>query len=322
MAVHMPVMAAEVAQALALEAGADYLDCTFGRGGYARDWMERTGCRVFAIDRDPEAIRVAREMSREFDGRLVPVEGCFGDLAQLMADVMAPPLAGVAMDLGVSSPQLDEAARGFSFQKDGPLDMRMGAEGLTAADIVNEWEQGPMADLFFQYGEERRSRRIAAAIVAQRRETPFTSTLQLAHCVARAAPSGKSPIHPATRVFQALRIAVNDELGELRRGLLGAERVLRPGGRLAVVSFHSLEDRIVKQFLSHRSGSDPSGSRHRPMANDNPPPSFNLVKRGTIKPGKAEADGNPRARSARLRVAERTAEAAWPDDALPKGWAA
>ncbi|WP_416899904.1 MAG: 16S rRNA (cytosine(1402)-N(4))-methyltransferase RsmH [Minwuia sp.] len=322
MSVHHPVMGGEVADALDLRAGGTYADCTFGRGGYTRIWLERAACSVYAIDRDPDAIAAARVLAETFGGRPIPVEGRFGDLADLLADAGAPALDGVAMDLGVSSPQLDEAHRGFSFMRSGPLDMRMGGDGLTAADIVNDWDEARLADLFFHYGDERRSRRIARAIVEARRAGPFENTLKLAETVAAAAPQGGAKIHPATRVFQALRIAVNDELGELRRGLHGAERALAPGGRLAVVSFHSLEDRIVKQFMAERSGAEPRGSRHRPETEAVRAPSFRLIKRGAIKPSKAETDTNPRARSARLRVAERLASEPWPEAPEAMGWAA
>jgi 16S rRNA (cytosine1402-N4)-methyltransferase len=317
MSAHEPVMGAEVADALELKDGGWFADCTFGRGGYTREWVNRSRCRVFAIDRDPDAIAVAEALSGETGetgGAVYPVPGVFGDIAELLGELDAPPLDGVAMDLGVSSPQLDEAGRGFSFMRDGPLDMRMGREGPTAADIVNTWTAERLADLFFHYGEERKSRPIARAIVADRIEAPFRTTLQLAGTVERANPSRGAKIHPATRVFQALRIAVNDELGELRRGLTGAERVLAPGGRLAVVSFHSLEDRIVKQFLLKRSGNEPRASRHQPEKAAAASPTFRLVKRGAIKPSQAEIDRNPRARSARLRVAERLEGSTWPLD--------
>ena len=319
---HQPVMGEEVADALDLREGGAYADCTFGRGGYSRIWLSRVRCRVFGIDRDPEAIAEARRMVAETDGDLTPVEGRFGDLAGLMEQHGVTALDGVAMDLGVSSPQLDEARRGFSFMRNGPLDMRMGGEGPTAADIVNGWDETRLADLFFHYGDERRSRRIARAIVQKRADAPFETTLQLADAVAAAAPQGGARIHPATRVFQALRIAVNDELGELQRGLHGAEQVLAAGGRLAVVSFHSLEDRIVKRFLAERSGAEPRGSRHRPEVEAARAPSFRLIKRGAIKPSDAETQANPRARSARLRVAERLAAPAWPAMAASGEWAA
>lgn len=314
MSAHAPVMGAEVADALDLKDGGWFADCTYGRGGYTSEWVRRARCQVFAIDRDPDAIASAAQLSRETDGAVIPVQGVFGDIAALLSDRNAQPLDGVAMDLGVSSPQLDEADRGFSFMRDGPLDMRMGRDGPTAADIVNQWTAERLADLFFHYGEERKSRPISRAIVKEREERPFETTLHLAGTIERANPSRGAKIHPATRVFQALRIAVNDELGELRRGLTGAEQVLGPGGRLVVVSFHSLEDRIVKQFLLKRTGSEPRGSRHQPERMATAAPSFKLVKRGTIKPSEAEINRNPRARSARLRVAERLDTPAWPAD--------
>lgn len=314
MSAHEPVMGAEVADALDLKDGGRFADCTYGRGGYTREWLRRARCHVFAIDRDPDAIADARALSDETGGAVTPVPGVFGDIADLLNALNAAPIDGVAMDLGVSSPQLDRAERGFSFLRDGPLDMRMGAEGPTAADIVNDWEAGRLADLFFHYGEERKSRQIARAIVRDRSDAPFETTVQLARTIERAAPAPGSRIHPATRVFQALRIAVNDELGELRRGLSGAERVLAAGGRLAVVSFHSLEDRMVKQFLLKRSGGEPRGSRHAPEAAPAQAPSFRLIKRGAIKPGDDEIRRNPRARSARLRVAERLDAPVWPAD--------
>lgn len=312
---HLPVMAGAVADGLDLRDGLTYVDCTFGLGGYSRTWLERCACTVIAIDRDASAVAAAARVSADYPDRFSIIEGRFGDLASLLADRGVTAVAGVAMDLGVSSPQLDRAERGFSFRFDGPLDMRMGLSDLTAADIVNEWEPGPMADLFYRYGEERRSRAIARAIVAARAEAEIRTTGRLAEIVARAAP-GKPPqrIHPATRVFQALRIAVNDELGELRRGLVGAEQVLQPGGRLAVVSFHSLEDRMVKRFLAARTGTAARGSRHRPESGTPLAPSFETVSRGADVPDETETDANPRARSARLRVARRTAAAAWPAD--------
>lgn len=312
---HLPVMGAEVADGLNLRDGRTYVDCTFGLGGYSRAWLEQSGCTVIAIDRDASAIAAAEAVSAAFGGRFRILEGRFGDLVDLLDGAGIGAVAGVAMDLGVSSPQLDRAERGFSFRHDGPLDMRMGLSDLTAADIVNTWEATDLADLFFRYGEERRSRPIARAIVAARTDSEIRTTGRLAEIVARAVPGpAQQRIHPATRVFQALRIAVNDELGELRRGLLGAEQVLEPGGRLAVVSFHSLEDRMVKRFLTARTGSAARGSRHRPEAGEGRAASFTAISRGALLPTDAEVEANPRARSARLRVAERTSAPAWPAD--------
>lgn len=312
MSAHLPVMLDEVTEALRLRAGGSYVDCTFGLGGYTARFLAEADCRVFAIDRDPDAIAAAGRMAGGFGGRLTPLHGPFGDIARLLQDAGAGPVDGVAMDLGVSSPQLDRAERGFSFLRDGPLDMRMSQSGETAADIVNAWDETRLANLFYRYGDERRSRPAARAVVRARDESPIETTGRLAQVVADAIPAPGSRIHPATRVFQALRIAVNDELGELRRGLSGAEQVLAEGGRLAVVSFHSLEDRMVKRFLTERSGAEPRGSRHRPEQSGGREPSFRLIKRGAIKPGAAEIERNPRARSARLRVAERSGAAPWP----------
>ncbi|HEX3405722.1 MAG TPA: 16S rRNA (cytosine(1402)-N(4))-methyltransferase RsmH, partial [Caulobacteraceae bacterium] len=242
-------------------------------------------------------------------GRLRLTEDRFSTMAQHLGEAAAD---GVALDLGVSSMQLDEPARGFSLMRDGPLDMRMGAEGPTAADLVNESEPAELARIFRDYGEERQARRVVAAIVRRRADQPFARTLDLAEVVERALGGRRgAKIHPATRVFQALRIAVNAELEELEQGLVAAERVLKAGGRLAVVSFHSLEDRIVKTFLAERAGRVGGGSRHAPPLAKGPPPSFELVFNGARGPGEAEAAANPRARSAKLRAAVRTAAPAW-----------
>lgn len=309
---HVPVMGMAVARGLALSAGRRYLDCTYGLGGYTRQWLNACDCQVIAIDRDPRAIAAARLDAEQFAGRLTVLEGCFGDMAALLAGIGVDSLDGIAMDLGVSSPQLDQAERGFSFQHDGPLDMRMGDGPLTAAEIVNDWPVERLADIFYRFGEERKSRPIARAIDKVRVDRPIRSTAELAAIVARAAPTKPGRIHPATRVFQAIRIVVNDELGELRRGLIASEQLLRPGGRLAVVSFHSLEDRMVKRFLAPRSGNTPGASRHRPVIEEAPAPSFRLVSRGAEKADEAEVADNPRSRSARLRVAERLDAPAWP----------
>ncbi|MGD8310233.1 MAG: 16S rRNA (cytosine(1402)-N(4))-methyltransferase RsmH, partial [Chromatiales bacterium] len=259
-------------------------------------------CTVWAIDRDPDAIAAGQALAAEFAGRLELVEGNFADMETLLAARGVREIDGVALDLGVSSMQLDAAARGFSFRSEGPLDMRMSRTGRSAADLVNDLEEGALADLIYQYGEERQSRRIARAIVAARKESPLTTTKALAdvvHGVLGAPRPGK--IDPATRTFQALRIAVNDELGALERGLAAAERLLRPGGRLAVVSFHSLEDRVVKQRL--RAKSARQTSRLLPGEEAAPAPVFELLSRKAIRPSAEEAEANPRARSARLRAA-------------------
>jgi 16S rRNA (cytosine1402-N4)-methyltransferase len=308
---HEPVLLAETIDALAPRDGAIYVDGTFGRGGYTRALLARS-CRVFAIDRDPTAIEAGRALARETGGHLVVIEGRFGEMADLLARAGVTSVAGIALDLGPSSPQLDEAARGFSFRADGPLDMRMAREGSSAADLVNSLPETELADIIFLYGEERFARRIARAILAARLKAPILRTGELAAIVRGVVPAQPGGIDPATRTFQAIRIAVNDELGELERGLAAAERLLEPGGRLAVVAFHSLEDRQVKEFLRERSTSAPRGSRHLPMGPRGPAPSFSLLTRKPIRPGDSEIARNPRARSARLRTAERTDAAPWP----------
>jgi len=310
-AAHVPVLLAETLAALAVRDGGRYLDGTFGAGGYTRAILDAADCRVVAIDRDPEALARGETLKKKFGARLTLVEGRFGNLDAAAREAGFEALDGVALDLGVSSPQIDEPSRGFSFRFDGPLDMRMEKSGTSAADIVNSWGEGELADAIFQLGEERHSRRVARAIVAARKEKRIERTGELARIVRSAVPRSKDGIDPATRTFQALRIATNDELGELARGLAAAERALAPGGRLAVVSFHSLEDRAVKRFLKARAGEADRGSRHLPARAAGAAPSFRLVSRKGIRPGAAEADANPRARSATLRVAERTAAPAW-----------
>lgn len=311
---HLPVLLPEVLTALDPSRGGLVIDGTFGAGGYTRALLDaHPDIRVVSIDRDPTAIAAGAEMVRAADGRLRLVPGRFGDLDTLLAGIGESEADAVVLDIGVSSMQLDQAERGFSFRQDGPLDMRMGAEGPSAADIVNEAEEVTLADIFYHFGEERRSRAVARAILEARRRGRIETTSQLADLVAsvvRAEPG--SPIHPATRAFQGLRIAVNDELGELVRGLHAAERILKAGGRLAVVTFHSLEDRIVKQFFAARSGRTSHGSRHLPGVEAPAPKSFRLVTKGPVLPSEAETDGNPRARSAKLRAAERTEAAAPP----------
>lgn len=311
---HISVLLNEVVDALSPRDGGVYVDGTFGAGGYSRAILDRADCRVWGIDRDPEAIERGRKLALAYPGRLEIVEGRFGDMDRLLAEHGVESVDGVALDIGVSSPQIDEPERGFSFRFDGPLDMRMGRDGPTAADVVNTATQDELADIIFHYGEERMARRVARAIIAARLEAPFARTKQLADVVRSVVPKGKGDaIDPATRTFQALRIHVNDELGELRRGLAAAESLLKHGGRLAVVSFHSLEDREVKTFLKERSSPPPSPSRHAPsLAADARSPSFRLLSRKPIVPTDQEAHSNPRARSARLRAAERTAAPAYP----------
>jgi 16S rRNA (cytosine1402-N4)-methyltransferase len=311
---HVPVMTQEVLSGLNLRNGGTYIDGTFGRGGYTRAILDSATTRVFGIDRDPTAITFGSELMDKYDGRLTLLQGRFGNIASIMAKQGINHVDGVMFDLGVSSPQIDDPDRGFSFRLDGPLDMRMESEGASAADFINEAPEEEIADVIFQYGDERYSRRIARGIIAARKINPILSTFQLVRIIRANVRRSRDGIDPATRTFMALRIKVNDELGELERGLIGAERILGPGGRLAVVAFHSLEDRKVKSFLYEHSGSLAKGSRHMPDSlGPNVEPSFNLIKRGIIKPSLDEVSLNPRARSARLRVAERTLAPAWFD---------
>lgn len=302
---HVPVLLAEVLEALAPQPGGRYLDGTFGAGGYSRAILESApGATLLGLDRDPTAIAGGADLVAAMAGRLTLSQACFGELAEEAARFKMTPLDGVVLDIGVSSMQIDQAERGFSFRFDGPLDMRMSGEGQSAADIVNEAEEGLLANIFYHYGEERRSRAVARAVVEARRKAPLATTKQLADLVAGIVRGEPGGAHPATRVFQALRIAVNDELGELVRALHAAEAVLKPGGRLVVVTFHSLEDRIVKQFFAERSGRVPAGSRHAPAVSA-AQPTFKLVGKGAVAPSEAEMRANPRARSAKLRAATR-----------------
>ncbi len=303
---HVPVMLAEVLATLGPQDGATYLDATFGGGGYARAILEAApGCTVFAIDRDPDAIARGAALAQAFAGRLHLMEGRFGDMLSLLRDRGIASLDGVVMDLGVSSFQLDQAERGFSFRADGPLDMRMEKSGLSAAELVNGLPERELADIIFRFGEERFARRIARTIVARRAEAHFTTTADLAALVRRAVPRDPSGIDGATRSFQALRIAVNDELGEVERGIAAAMELLAPGGRLVVVAFHSLEDRIAKQAMAAASGRG-GASRHDPAALfGRAKPAFHLLTPRAMRPQDAECSANPRARSARLRGIER-----------------
>jgi len=303
---HIPVLLAEVIAALKPHDNGLYLDGTFGAGGYSEAMLRSAACRVVALDRDPAAVARGDDLAKLYAGRLTLIEGRFSEMERLITPNGAAPLAGVALDLGVSSTQLDNPARGFSFRTDGPLDMRMGRDGRSAADLVNTADEAELASLIRDYGEERFARRIARAIIAAR---PLSRTSELAVAIRSVVPE-TGGIDPATRTFQALRIAVNDELDELDRGLAAAERLLEPGGRLAVVAFHSLEDRRVKDFLRRRSTDAPKASRHAP-ATRGPAPSFRLLTRKPVAPSANEIARNPRARSARLRAAERTDAPAW-----------
>lgn len=318
---HQPVMLAEVLEALSPRSGEVFVDGTFGGGGYAAAILAAAQVRVYGIDRDPDAIARARsafagQAATQGGDRLTLIQGRYGEMAELLAAQGVRGVDGVVLDLGVSSDQIDTAERGFAFSQDGPLDMRMERGGPDAASFVNTADEQEIADIVYRYGEERRSRAVARAIVSARARKPIHRTAELAEIVARAVGRVQRQhhaVHPATRTFQALRIHVNDELGELARGLSAAERLLLPGGRLAVVSFHSLEDRIVKEFLAPRSGRVSGPSRHAPLRQPaaSAQPSFTLKWRGVRRPGDVELSRNPRARSARLRAAIRTDAPAW-----------
>jgi len=301
---HIPVLAASAVGWLAVRSGGVYLDATFGGGGYARAILQTSGARVIAIDRDRDAIVAGASLAHEAHGRLTLAEGLFSDLDVIAARHRTPGLDGVVFDLGISSMQIDNAARGFSFRLDGPLDMRMGLSEISAADVVARASARQLATIIAVLGEERHAHAIARAVVQARAVRPIETTRALADVVARVVRAREGVIHPATRTFQALRIFVNDELGELVRGLNAAERALKPSGRLVVVAFHSLEDRVVKSFLATRSRV-PASSRHRPEP-AKVAPSFHVLTRRPLTPDEAEIAANPRARSAKLRAAERT----------------
>lgn len=296
MSAHIPVMLHEVLKILEPRDGARYVDGTFGGGGYASAILEAADCEVLGIDRDPEAIARGEALVKRFGGRLTLVQGEFSRMDEFTGES-----DGVVLDLGVSSFQFDQPARGFSFREDGPLDMRMSLSGESAADVVNRADERSLNQIIARYGEEKNARRIARAIIAAR---PIGGTAELAAVVAQAqGPAAlRQAIHPATRTFQALRIHVNDELGELERGLHAALKILKPQGRLVVVSFHSLEDRMVKHFLSERSTSASHASRHAPVSAPAHKPQFKLLTTRPLTPSAAELASNPRARSAKLRA--------------------
>jgi 16S rRNA (cytosine1402-N4)-methyltransferase len=313
-------MLGEVLSALSPRDGGIYVDGTFGAGGYARAVLEAADCRVIAIDRDPEAIAGGAPLAEVLDGRLRLVHGRFSEMESLLAELGLTSVDGIFLDVGVSSMQIDDAGRGFSFSRDGPLDMRMSRTGISAEDIVNALPVDELSRIIAVLGEERRARAIALSIVKARSKQRISSTLALVSAIETATGRQKphDKIHPATRTFQALRIAVNGELEELALGLAAAERLLRPAGRLVVVTFHSLEDRIVKRFLAERASQRPSGSRHLPEAR-HPEPSFKLLFKGPAEVSETEAARNPRARSAKLRAAVRTEAPAHPLDPASVG---
>ena len=304
---HVPVLLREAMAHLAPRAGGVYVDATFGAGGYARAILAVPGTRLFAIDRDPEAIAGGQALAAQYPDRLTLLHGRFSDMERLLGEQGVSAVDGVVMDLGVSSMQLDAAGRGFSFLREGPRDMRMERAGLSAAEVLNTFREEDIAAILKTYGEERRARPLARAIVRRRKERPLETTFDLVEVaesvLGRPRPGKK---HPATRAFQALRIFVNRELEEVAKGLLAAERLLKPGGRLVVVSFHSLEDRIVKRFFAARTGRGQAASRRLPHEPEPPAPSFVDIAPGGIAPSEEEVARNPRARSARLRAGERT----------------
>ncbi|MEL8055588.1 MAG: 16S rRNA (cytosine(1402)-N(4))-methyltransferase RsmH [Pseudomonadota bacterium] len=308
---HVPVLLDEVIEALDPTDGETYADGTFGGGGYALRALDAANCNVIGIDRDLDAISRAETLS-EKEPRLTPLLGRFGDIDALLLNNGVQHVQGVMLDIGVSSFQIDEADRGFSFMRDGPLDMRMGRSGPSAADVVNTLDEQDLITVIRQLGEEKQARRISAAIVTRRSEKPFQTTLDLAETIETTVGGRRGKkTHPATLTFQALRMFVNDELGELARGLAAAERMLAPGGRLVVVTFHSLEDRLVKTFMRARSGLGGGGSRYLPERDKGPDPTFFMPSKKAIEPSDSETANNPRARSARLRLAVRTDASFW-----------
>jgi 16S rRNA (cytosine1402-N4)-methyltransferase len=304
---HIPVLARQAFEQLAPRDGGIYIDGTFGAGGHTRSILAVAGTRVIAVDRDRNAVAAGAALVEQVAGRLTLIEDRFSNLDHVAHSLGYERVDGILLDIGVSSMQLDEPERGFSFRHEGPLDMRMGGEGISAADLVNAASERDLASVIATLGEERFARNVARTIVRARAETPITSTRQLADIVASVVRSHPGELHPATRTFQALRMFVNDELGELAQALAAAERTLKSGGRLAVISFHSLEDRIVKTFFAER-GRVRAGSRHQPEAAQ-AAPSFSILTRKPVVADEDEVRRNPRSRSAKLRGAERTAAA-------------
>ncbi len=318
---HYPVMRDDIMAMVNPKDGEIFIDGTFGAGGYSRALLEAADCTIYAIDRDPAVQEMADRLAAEFSGRFYLLQGCFSEMDHLVQGQGVNSVNGVLLDIGVSSMQIDEAERGFSFQNDGPLDMRMSEGGISAREVVNDYDEARLADIIYHYGEEKKSRAIARAITQARSDAPLMRTTELASLIEKAVGyrpyiRGRKQIHPATRTFQALRIFVNDELGELTRGLAAAEKILAPGGRLCVVSFHSLEDRIVKKFFRTRSGAVSRGSRHLPQAvtDETMAPSFRMIAAGAVRARAAEVAQNIRSRSAKLRGAIRTRAEAWPKD--------
>lgn len=304
---HIPVLLNEMLEYLSPQEGQLYVDATFGAGGYSKAILKSANCHLIGIDRDHEVQPFVHEMQQAFPERFQFIEGQFSELERLLNQHNIQGVDGIILDIGVSSMQLDTALRGFSFQQNGPLDMRMGGQGITAQEVVNHSSEKELADIIYAYGDEHKSRAIARQIVLHRAEKPIETTGELANIVRKVFKGGYYPIDPATKTFQAIRIYINEELDELTKVLHAAERVLRPNGRLIIVCFHSLEDRIVKQFLLARSQKLPGQSRHVPdQSHERPAPSFMLAKSGVIKPSEEEVKRNPRARSARMRCAFRT----------------
>jgi 16S rRNA (cytosine1402-N4)-methyltransferase len=308
---HIPVMLKEVLEYMAPEDNKIYVDGTFGAGGYSSALLEDKDCIVYAIDRDPDVIMIAQEKSKKYQGRLRFLQGCFGNMEELLAAHQINQVDGIILDIGVSSMQLDNKERGFSFMHDAYLDMRMGKEGVDAYHVVNNMEEEELANIIYQFGDETKSRWIAKKIVALRKESPIKTTHQLAEIVRSVVGRSNKKIDPATKTFQAIRIWINDELNELTRALEAAESLLASGGRLIVVTFHSLEDVIVKKFMAKKSGKVDSVSRYMPANQDKVVPSFNILTKNAVKPSDEEIRKNPRARSAKLRAAEKIAGVKW-----------